>query len=255
VVADDDGKRKKFLGKIIQRIEAAMVRRGISPHNRLTPIFNAYVVSLGELRGLLDRRGPETFIDQAEVLEARFMLGDPAIEVRFENEVRGLVRERAGDFVRDALREVRDNRTHPNADLDLKVGAGGLREIQLLGLAVAVQLRRPGRVAPEHYRGFAEGSVSATECFETLAASNETLRRIRDLHRLLVSLDDPLQPEVMLRLASDLPSLASFGSPSRLPEETRAHMARAAGAVDAIAALVLENRAHGAQADESPGEG
>lgn len=239
VVEENDGKRKKFLGKIIQRVEGALVRRGISPHNRLTPIFNAYVVSLEELGALLAASGPETFIDQAEVLEARFMLGDPAIEARFETELRALVRRDAQQFSRDALREILDNRSHDHPGLNVKVGAGGLREIQLLGLAAAVRLGHHGRVGPESYRLLGEMAPTLASEFEALSRSNRILRRIRDLHRLLVSFDDPLDPEMLHRIATDIPSLAALGTPERLSEETAAHMGRGARAVDALSRALL----------------
>ncbi len=253
VIGSEDGKRKKFLGKIVQRLEAALVRRGISPHNRLTPVFNAYVVSISELRSLLEARGPEAFIDQAEVLEARFMLGDPEIEDRFEHELRSMVRKRAKQFAEDVVFEINAHRTDGARPLDIKLGEGGLREIQLLGLAAGAHFVKSGRVSPETQLELAaEPRIAA---FAELTRCSEVLRRIRDLHRLLVSFDDPLQPEALLRLASDLPSLSAFGPPEHLAEVTRAHMARAARVVSSISAAVLEYGADTASSGESLAEG
>lgn len=255
VVEDDDGRRKKFLGKIIQRLEGALVRRGISPHNRLTPIFNAYVVSLSELVQLLDTGGPETFIDQAEVLEARFMLGDPALAARYEREIRELVHEAAPSFTRDAMREIRDNRTHDHPGLDVKLGAGGLREIQLLGLAAAVQLGLRGRVGPESYPRLGTSAPALESAFGALAETNQSLRRLRDLHRLLVSFDDPLEPAMLHRIASDIPSLASLAAPAGFAEETTAHMRRAERTVDAVSSVLFPTAAADGPSRESPSEG
>lgn len=166
------------------------------------------------------------------------MLGDPSLEASFEREIRGRVRSAKAQFTRDALREIRDNRSHEHPGLNIKTGTGGLREIQLLGLAAAVQLGSAGRVGPELYLELAGEASALAAPMSELAETNRVLRRIRDLHRLLVSFDDPLDSEVLLRIATDIPSLASLGPPPRLAADTIAHMERSARAVDAISALL-----------------
>ena len=212
VVDEPDRGLKKFFGKVIQRVSGAMSRRGLHPHNRLSAHFNEYVISIPELKAYLEQRTPETFIDEAEILEARFFLGDPITARRFNDEVRSLVTEtNATTFIREVLKELRARRAHQPVGLNLKLAPGGLREIHLLWLAVRVFAGLPGPLTHELIGTAGEALPQSRGDLRFLMVANAELRRARELYRLAIVFDDTIEPEQMVATAADLAPLRRAG--------------------------------------------
>jgi hypothetical protein len=236
VVPDDDRGRNKFFGKVIQGIAGAMVRRGIVPHNRLTERFNAYVVGVDELAGYLRHRTAESFIDEAEVIEARFMFGDPKVRRAFNERVRRLVMEdNREDFLRAILRELEDRRRALPEGPSIKHGAGGLREIQLLWLAVGVYARLPGPFRPEHLRPAIAALPHHAGDLRVLTLVHAALRRYRELYRLVIAdQEEPLDLGRMIEVARDLRPLRESGLAERLEHEVPQLMLASAARVDRL---------------------
>lgn len=239
VVDQDDRGLKKFFGKVLQRVSGAMSRRGLHPHNRFTDHFNAYVVSLPELVDYFRSRSSETFIDEAEILEARFFLGDPQVARRYNDEVRDLVSKRNGEaFVRDILAELDDRRTAlPNA-LNLKLGAGGLREIHLLWLAIRIIADLPGPLVPELLGKAADTLPECRSDLRFLMLANADLRRARDLYRLVVAFDDSMVPEEIVEIAKNLAPLRLAGVRGDYGQELERLMQASALRIDKVAGAI-----------------
>ncbi|MCB9646953.1 MAG: hypothetical protein H6730_10215 [Deltaproteobacteria bacterium] len=236
VVEEDDRGLKKFFGKVLQRVSAAMTRRGLHPHNRFTGQFNAYVVSVPELVHHLLRRGEETFIDEAEILEARFFLGDPAVARAFHSQVRALVTGvNADEFVQALLTELRTRRELPPRGMNLKEAPGGLREIHLLWLALRVVAQLPGPLTQELLPGVANVLPECKGDLRFLMVANAELRRLRDIYRLVVAFDDTMDPEVLVATARDLRPLREAGIHDGFQRELERLLAASALRVDRVA--------------------
>lgn len=199
-------------GKTLQRLEGALVRRGIVPHNRLTQRFNAYVVSVDQLRHHLANRTPETFIDEAEILEARFILGDPTVRRAFEEGVVGYVATVSLDsFLLDLLRELHGLRSAATVGLSLKHGPGGLRELQILALIVRAFSGHLGTPAGDPFTLGVEALPEHHADLRFLHIARTELRRLRDLYRLVVSVDDPIEPDPLALVAREIGTLGGAG--------------------------------------------
>lgn len=241
VVDSDDRGLKKFFGKVLQRVSGAMTRRGLHPHNRFTDHFNAYVVSLPELVEYVRNRSSETFIDEAEILEARFFLGDPQVARSFNEQVRDLVSNRNGvSFVEDILEELDDRRKTPPTALNLKLNAGGLREIHLLWLAIRIIAKLPGPLVPELLPTAAEALPECRSDLRFLMLANADLRRARDLYRLVVAFDDSMEPEVIVEIAKDLAPLRLAGVRGDYGQELERLMQASAIRIDRVSAAIRE---------------
>ncbi len=240
VVAEDDPRLGKFFGKVLQRVSATMARCGLQPHNRFADLFNAYAVGLPTLEAHLRRRSADCFIDEAEVLEGRFIVGDPAVARRFEDDIRGLV---LGDnrlgFLKDVLHEIEDRRRFPPLGLSVKRGAGGLREIHLLWLALRCFAQLDHPFGPADVRVVTERLGRSGGELRFLMVAHDELRRARDLYRLTVAFEDVMEPELMVDVAMDLSPLAQVGirgdyghQLAKLMEATRIRVDRVASAIE-----------------------
>lgn len=250
VVDEDDRGLKKFFGKVLQRVAGAMSRRGLHPHNRFTGQFNAYVVSIPELVEHLKKRGKETFIDEAEVLEARFFLGDPAVASAFNEEVRSVVRDENGDdFVRDVLAELRERRNFVPRGLNLKEAPGGLREIHLLWLALRVVAQLPGPVSPELLWPVTQALPECRGDLRFLMVAHSELRRLRDLYRLVVAFDDRMDTDALVAAARDLRPLREAGVHQGFGREVGKLLAASAMRVDRVAEQIARRLSESALLD------
>lgn len=239
IVGEHDKGMKKFFGKVLQRVSGAMTRRGLLPHNRFTDHFNAYVLSLEELRSYLEHRTQETFIDEAEILEARFFLGDPAVARRFNDEIRSFVENENGrDFLRDILHELESRRATLPHGLNLKLAPGGLREIHLLWLAIRIFAKLPGPMVPELLRQAAEALPECRTDLRFLMVANAELRRARDLYRLVVAWDETLEPDVIVEMAKDLAPLQQAGVREDYSEELEKLLVTSALRIDRVAEAI-----------------
>jgi len=224
---------KKFFGKVLQRVSNAMSRRGLHPHNRFTGTFNAWVVRLPELIDYLDARSAETFIDEAEMLEARFLLGDPALARDFNEQVVSKVAtEHRESFIRDILAEFEDRRTHLPHHLNLKEGKGGLREIHLILLALRCHVGLKGPMGEQSIAAVGRRLPAIEPELHRLLEANRELRRARELYRLTVAFDDHLEPEQLEEVAYDLLPLREAGVRTPYRPFLEQTMARTAEVVD-----------------------
>lgn len=240
VVADDDPGLKKFFGKVLQRVSATMARCGLQPHNRFADIFSTYSVSFAELKRYLSNRHDEIFIDEAEVLEGRFFLGDPLLARRFHDEVRSLVANTHRQaFLKDILHELEDRRSVKPLGLDVKRGPGGLREIHLLWLALRVFGELDAPFGPGDLRALADRLGGCGGELRFLMVSHDELRRARDLYRLIVAFDDSMEPELLVEIAQDLSPLARVGIRGDYGHQLRKLMEATRIRVDRIADRML----------------
>ncbi|MCB9654377.1 MAG: hypothetical protein H6729_09645 [Deltaproteobacteria bacterium] len=241
VIDQDDRGMKKFFGKVLQRVSGAMTRRGLMPHNRFTAHFNAYVVSLPELRTFLERRTSETFVDEAEILEARFFLGDPSVARRFNEEIRALVTEtHAPLFIADILTEIEARRKECMHGLNLKAAPGGLREIHLLFLAIRIVSKIPVPLVPELLPLAAESVPECKADLRFLMVANAELRRARDLYHLVAAYDDNLDVEAIVEIAADLPPLRHAGVRQDYETEIIKLLAESKSRIDRVASALSE---------------
>lgn len=208
VVHRDDPGLKKFFGKVLQKVSYAMSRRGLHPHNRLTQVFNAWVVSIPELIEHLESRNDETFIDEAEILEARFVLGDPAVARQFSDQVvRQVLGPHRDAFVQDVLGELSARRASPSYGMNLKEGRGGLRELNLLFLAIRAFARISAPLTAERLTLAQAALPEHADDLEYLMGAHHELRRQRELYRLAVAFDDAIDPVTWIDIARDLSPL------------------------------------------------
>ncbi|MBX2813126.1 MAG: hypothetical protein KTR25_15025 [Myxococcales bacterium] len=241
LVSENDPGLQKFFGKILQRVSATMARCGLQPHNRFADIFCSYTVSLPELLRYLKERHPDVFIDEAEVLEGRFFLGDPLLARRFDAEVRTVVtQDNRKAFIYDILGEIRERQQVPPHGLNAKLGPGGLRDIHLLWLALRAFAKLDHPFGAADLRAMVAQLDGCGGELRFLMVAHDELRRARDLYRLMVAFDDYMEPQLMIDIANNLKPLSVVGIRGDYGHQLKKLMEATRLRVDRVAQRVME---------------
>lgn len=238
-ITDSSPGSKARAGDVLRRVEAALVRRGLVPHNRLTQRLDSYAVTIEELASYLADRQSDTFIDEAEILEARCQWGDPDLCARFDAEITTVLLTRGREaFLADLLAELRALRAVHSEQLLIKEGPGGLREIHLCVVALRAHLSSPRPLPPEMLAALGDALPQIRSELRFLAVARAELRRVRDLHRLVVASDEPVDARALVEIARDLPGLAEAGVRPGFEVEIRKLLRASAGRIDRVMAAI-----------------
>jgi len=236
ITSHADAGMRKFFSKVIQKLEATILRRGVIPHNRQSHEFNSYVIELGKLKSHLENRTEQTFVDEAEILESRFILGDLALQKRFSDKIVDYVLGPSREcFVLDILNELLERRASLPIPINIKNGYGGLREIQLLRLALGAMAGQANISLGEIIQlpGFLTEEQRTSLRF--ISVGYDELRRTRDLYRLVVAgQENPIDTNSFINIARDLPPLKALGIRPNFDKELEHLMTTCGRKIDQI---------------------
>jgi UTP:GlnB (protein PII) uridylyltransferase len=195
VLTTDDPEKRRFFNRVLARLTRAITERAIAPHNRFTDRFGAYLATCDEIAGFFRRRERDAFIEKTELLGSRRVAGDPEVDAALRRE---LVEPFVFDdpmYPLDLVEEIRGRRAGRDGDeMEVKEAPGGLRDVQLLLsiLKARVRVRQPDGADL-----FARLRRELPSLAGTLSEIEETLsflKRVRDVYRLTVVIEDRLDP-------------------------------------------------------------
>jgi len=221
----DEPEIRRYCSRIMTRMNREIVRRGTMPHYRFIDHFGEYVTTFSELEQLLAQPAADVFIDMAQLLGARKIIGSNTFEDNFRAAIiRPLILDRREEFVRALAREIRSRHAAVAAGtiprLNVKETAGGLRDIELVLLILMVRCELVHPVTHEMLEPLARRLPELEGRLRRLVAACRFLKRRRDLYRLTVAAED-------LVLVEELGPMARILGVSADPESPAAHRAMA----------------------------
>lgn len=243
-----DPESQLFWGRALQLVSAAMMRRGIYAHNRFSDHFGSYVMAFDELKTHLSTRGPETFIDEAELLEGRLLFGDPGLAQRFETEIRRPVYESSAHrFAEDVIREIKARRREYSYIQDNpKSAAGGLRELNLSLLAIRVVFGIQDTPNDDLASDPRLRALNCPACLRALLQHRRYLFRLREVYRLTVAYEDQIDARAFRRVGRDLKPLLDLGLTGDFAEALHERLEISAKAIDRTLLTLGQSLATGA---------
>ena len=242
IISGDDPGLGKFLGKVLQRVSTSMTRCGLQPHNRFADIFNSYVVHINDLASHLTHRTNDLFIDEAEVLEGRFFLGDPILASQFESRIRNYVlTDNRTVFIKDILKEIKDRKTFQPPTLNVKQSSGGLRDIHLLWLALQTYLGAKEPLSYTNTQNISGKLEGTAEDLQLLCLAHHELRKARDIYRLVVAFDDAMDTNRFAEISKDIKPLVNAGFKDNYKDFLEELLSSTSQRIDNISQLILNN--------------
>ena len=197
-----DEQMRCYCDRIANRMNSDILRRGTLPHYRFTDHFGHYVTRVDELERWLARNAPDVFIDKTQILGSRMIIGSTKFGKEFEDHIiHPYIFNRSREYIEQMIGEMRSRHlggaSRDGESISVKEGLGGLRDIEMILLIYKAKygLREP--INRKLVKTLCEVENRHRKDFETLSASIDFLRSVRDAYRLIVSADNILRPEYL----------------------------------------------------------
>ncbi|MFH1843240.1 MAG: hypothetical protein ABIF77_08520 [bacterium] len=202
----DDPEIRSYCSKIITRMNSEIIKRGTMPQYRFAERFGEYVTTFTELTDLFKKPDEVAFIDMAQLMGARKIVGSKKFEAELYGRiVRPYILDRKEQFIRQIAGEIRSRHEAVDkgiiSELDIKETKGGLRDIELLLLILMARSNLWLPVTHDLRNPLATHMPHRADDLDQIFASFRQLKHVRDIYRLTVAAEDDLLPEEMGYLA------------------------------------------------------
>lgn len=196
-----------FCNKIVGKMNAEILKRGILPHHRFADHFDSYVVSFGQLTDYLKSRGEEIFIDQSQILSSRMLVGSSKLEQKLQQEIIGPhIFSRGQEYIDYMIEEMRsrhvvDDDEHCN---NIKECPGGLRDIEMLLLMYKTKHKVRDPLSRKFLHRLIEIEPKHADRFRYIEKHLNFIKNLRDLYRLKVAAHNVISQEYLPSVAASM---------------------------------------------------
>jgi len=218
LVNTDDPRLQQYYQEILVCMNREIARSGVMPHYRLADHFGNLLCTLPQLHEFLSSDRPEKFIDQSQLLAARFLIGNQELQWRFRREiVEPFIFAEHETYAAAMMGEMKHRHEQEHSHLfNLKEHPGGLRDIEMLLDVLRVRLAVAENSNYQAFRILQRLLPAHAATLNQLEHHYEFLRLMRNLNRLVIAADDHLNPNYLHLILENWP-LAEI--PEKTPEE------------------------------------
>ncbi|MCU0241378.1 MAG: hypothetical protein MUF51_03025, partial [Vicinamibacteria bacterium] len=202
VLDSNDAAAARFAERVIVVMNGQIARRGVIPQYRLAEWYGRFVISLDDLRALLERDDDHLFVDRCQLLGSHMLVGTRRVwSEMLERVMKPRVFDAPEPFVRLVRREVagrrRAIRTISERSLHLKEDRGGLREIDLALAASKARHSIWDTPGADPFMELARLDPERAAAYRRLAAINDFLVAIRSAYRVAVAATATIEREFL----------------------------------------------------------
>jgi hypothetical protein len=198
-----DPKVLSYCNKIVAKMNAEIIKRGTIPHHRFAEYFGRYVITLKEIEQLLGEKRPNIFIEKSQILGARLIIGSHRFEKEFlERIVKPYIFNQKRDYTAQMIQEIKSRHEMIKQDIvdsdnDIKEGAGGLRDIEMVMLILKAQFNIKQPVSSKLFKDIAACQSNLKSDLQKLERAFSFLKNLRDLYRLTAGASDVILPQAL----------------------------------------------------------
>jgi len=205
----DDEEILNYATAIVSKMHREIVKCGIMPHYRLADYTGSYICTFSQLKEILSDSYEHKFIDLAQLLIARMIVGSTLLQRVYESEIiKTFIFDQKEKYISSMLNEMNDRREKYmeccREAVDLKEAPGGIRDIEML-LSIFRAINEWFEISNYKLSELLKKTYpSMAREFELLFENYQFLRKIRNLNRLTIAADDKLNKKYISHLAENL---------------------------------------------------
>jgi hypothetical protein len=207
ILDSSDEDQIDYYNRIIGDMNSEILKRGILPHHRFADHFDSYIIRLDTLTDYLTGGSEELFIDKAQILCSRILVGSPLIENKLQDEIiTPMIFARHREFIDQLIAEM-ESRHSGEDDIqrrDIKECKGGLRDIEMLLLMYKAKHKVRDPISRKFLHRLGEIEPQNKGDFAFIKNHLNFLKSLRDLYRLKVAAHDVIDPEYLPPVAESM---------------------------------------------------
>jgi len=192
--------------KVITRMNREIIRQAILPHYRFVEHFGHYVTLMSELEQFLKQDNTNCFIEKAQLLGARMMVGSSRFEKVFVKRIiEPHIYNDKKNFIKAMIQEFKERhdiiRSFPDLKFSVKECYGGLRDIEMILLIYKAHYRLDEPINRKIIDAILEREPTLQAPMNVLAEAYDFFKAIRNIYRLAVAAKNTIDPAYLERPA------------------------------------------------------
>lgn len=203
VILDSDNPEiNQYASRIVARMNSEIIKRGVLPHFRFSEHTGSFVTTMTDLKNILSANDEGTFIDKAQLIGCRRVVGSSLFDEKFETQIiKPYILAQKSIFIKDMRGELLSR--HGNSlqynsiNYNIKECLGGLRDIEMFYLILKAHFELLTPINDDLIVHLCEVDPSHSAAFIELKELFDSLKHIRDAYRLVVTADNVLDPEYL----------------------------------------------------------
>jgi len=218
VILDSDNEQlRHYSSRIVSRMNAEIIKRGVLPHFRFSEYTGFFITTFNELAQIISEKNDTTFIDQAQLLGSRLVVGSSLFDQNFDDQIIfPYILNQKKQFIQDMLTELSNRHTsHATYDFvhrNIKECLGGLRDIEMFFLILKAKFEILSPISNALIEQLCEADQAHSMQYKQLRILFNSLKHLRDIYRLTVTADDTLDPHYL-----DIPAQILGSSDGKVP--------------------------------------
>ncbi|MBD3232612.1 MAG: hypothetical protein GF315_02700 [candidate division Zixibacteria bacterium] len=237
ILDSPDEAQIEYYNMIIAEMNTEILKRGILPHHRFADYFDSYIIPLEKLADYLCVDSDDRFIDKAQILCSRIMVGTPIIENKLQDEIiTPLIFARHREFIEQLVSEMR-SRHYEEDEVqrhDIKECSGGLRDIEMLLMMYKAKYKVRDPLSRKFLQRLGETEPENKKQFNYIEEHLNFLKNLRDLYRLKTAAHDVIDPHYLLSIAESMKYGNDHDSALKLYQEFLSRTDEASGVIGAM---------------------
>ncbi len=242
----------RYASSIINDINRELNRQGVLTHHRFAEVFNRFVIPTEMLAERFDKPDENDFIDWAQLLGARMLVGNQLYDRFLSNLLEKKLFSNPRRFIECLIREIKDRRENykkmKTRPVNVKENPGGLRDIQLILQAAQAYIGNRELDIWKTFEALTEELPTLAGEFKVLERTYRFLRTFKDMYYLSLSAEDDMIRDRLIFVSEQMGIDSveddnSNGSAPRLINIYKSHRYRARQAVNSIGDYLLKNTA------------
>ncbi|MBN1351826.1 hypothetical protein JXJ21_20620 [candidate division KSB1 bacterium] len=199
ILNSDDERIKRYASGIVSRMNAEIIKRGVLPHFRFSEFTGNYSTTLSELKEILSTNGECNFIDKAQILGSRRVVGSTLLDSELKSEIIfPYILTMKSVFIHDMVCELKNRhakqRKKAQVNYNIKECIGGLRDIEMFFLILKAQFELLSPISNTLVSEICKVDPAHSAKYTQLKIVFDSLKHLRDVHRLAITADDLLDP-------------------------------------------------------------
>ncbi|MBN1154516.1 hypothetical protein JXB12_06290, partial [candidate division KSB1 bacterium] len=203
---DTSAELKDFVTRIVIKMNADLVKRGLMPQYRLSDHFKEFVTLVDDFDDYLGAKHNDIFIDISQILGARMVVGSSKFDKQFVDAiVRPHIFARKVEYIRMMLDEMESRHLSEHSNMldvrNIKESIGGLRDIEAILLIYKARYELLSPLNQKLISQLCQIRTDLTYYFNELMRAFNFLKSLRNIYHITVKADDLIETEYLDRVA------------------------------------------------------